>query len=132
MSNLKVIRINTILFFCGWTAILLAGADFPPPIGFLWLVLLTAILDFIQYKYLQKFLPHLLERKKNLFAKNLLFFTIGGAVVSVLCLAEQYKITFGMSIPDIITWIIVLTTVGAIYGVFFWFFNILLLKFFKM
>jgi len=40
------------------------GADFPPPIGFLWLILLIAILDFIQYKYLQNFLPQLREKRK--------------------------------------------------------------------
>ena len=84
MSNLKIIWINTIVFFFGWNAIMLAGADFPPPIGFIWVVLLISMLDFIQYKYLQYFLPQLIKRKHNLFVKNLIFFVTGGMAVSIL------------------------------------------------
>ena len=93
MSNLKIIWINTIVFFFGWNAIMLAGADFPPPIGFIWVVLLISMLDFIQYKYLQYFLPQLIKRKHNLFVKNLIFFVTGGMAVSILILATRYKIT---------------------------------------
>lgn len=128
LSNLKIILINTVLFFCGWTLIMFLGADFPPPIGFLWLILLIAILDFIQYKYLQNFLPQLREKKKNLFIKNFLFFTIGGIAVSLFFLAIKNKITLEIGMSNIIIWIAVLALAGAIYGVCFWFFNLLLLK----
>ena len=73
MGNAKIIKINTILFFLGWTLIMFLGADFPPPIEFYWIVLLILILDLIQYKYLQYFLSKLRIRKKKLFIKNLLF-----------------------------------------------------------
>ena len=51
------------------------------------------MLDFIQYKYLQYFLPQLIKRKHNLFVKNLIFFVTGGMAVSILILATRYKIT---------------------------------------
>lgn len=128
MNNIKIIRINTILFFVGWTAIMFLGADFPPPIGFLWLIPLIAILDFIQYKYLQNFLPQLREKKKNLFAKNLLFFTTGGLVLSLFCLVARYKFTLAMGIFNNIIWTAVLTIVGFIYAIYFWVFNLILVK----
>ena len=128
MSNLKIIQINSILFFVAWTIIMLLGADFPPPIGFIWVILLIGALDLIQYKYLQKFLPLLRKRKNNLFIKNLLFFLTGGIVVSLLLLASRYKITLEMGMSSIIIWITILTLVGAIYGACFWFFNLLLIK----
>jgi hypothetical protein len=128
MSNKNIIKINSILFFVGWIIILLLGADFPPPIGFLWLVLLVAILDFIQYKYLRVLLPQLKERKKNLFLKNLFFFTVGGVIVALFILITRYNITLEMNMNDIIILIIVITAVSTIYGIFFWVFNLWLLK----
>ena len=131
MSNLKIIWLNTIVFFFGWNAIMLAGADFPPPIGFIWVVLLISMLDFIQYKYLQYFLPQLIKRKHNLFVKNLIFFVTGGMAVSILILATRYKITLEASIYDIIIWIAVFIIIGIIYGIVFWFFNRFLLRVFN-
>ncbi len=32
MSNKRIIRINTVIFFLGWTFIMFLGTDFPPPI----------------------------------------------------------------------------------------------------
>lgn len=101
------------------------GADFPPPIGFCWIVLL--ILDLIQYKYLQYLLPKLRIRKKKLFIKNLLFFAIGGMLVSIFSLVIEPRITLkqGMS------WIIIITIVGAIYGGVFWFLSLFFIKVFR-
>ncbi len=104
------------------------GADFPPPIGFIWLVVLILILDLIQYKYLYFFLPQLIKNKKNLFTKNLAFFTLGGIVVALFTLATNYNLTSKMRIEDIIIWISVLMIVSAIYGICFFIFNFLLVK----
>lgn len=131
MNNSKIIRINTVVFFGGWTIIMLLGADFPPPIGFLWLVLLLAVLDFIQYKYLHFFLPMLQVKEKNLFIKNSLFFTTGGLLVSIFTLASDYRNTLEMRMLDILIWITVITIVAAIYGICFWFFNLILVRFYN-
>ncbi len=128
MNNSKIVLINTILFFVGWNAILLAGADHPPPVGFLWLVLLIAILDFVQYKYLSFFLPQLLQSKKISFVKNLFFFTMGGILISLLCMLVRFESISKVGVYDNYVWVAVITVVGAIYGICFWFFNILLVK----
>ena len=48
--------IESVLFFLGWTAVMLKGADFPPPIGFIWVILTIAILSILQWYYLGKLL----------------------------------------------------------------------------
>ena len=42
MSIKKVAAINAVDFFFFWLVVLLAGADKPPPLGFLWLVPIIA------------------------------------------------------------------------------------------
>ena len=60
---------------------MLAGADYPPPAGSLWLVLLIIILDIIQDRYLRWLGEKLLVRKT--FLLNELLFCIAGIVVAV-------------------------------------------------
>ena len=43
MPQRKIAVINCIVFFFFWLLVLLAGADFPPPSGFPWIVLIVAI-----------------------------------------------------------------------------------------
>ena len=131
-NSKKIIVVNTLLFFFGWNVIMLLGADFPPPIGFLWLVMLIGALDFIQYRYLHKLLPRIREKEKYLFAKNLAFFTGGGAVVGIFIILMRLKVTLETGIINILIWIMVLTLVGALYGICFWIFNKILIRIFKM
>lgn len=49
MSSARIAAINGILFFFFWLFILLAGADFPPPVGFLWLIIVVAACAFVVY-----------------------------------------------------------------------------------
>ncbi|MCB0132087.1 MAG: hypothetical protein KDD78_14610 [Caldilineaceae bacterium] len=41
--------VNAALFFIFWLLVLLAGADFPPPRGFLWMVLTVALCAGVVY-----------------------------------------------------------------------------------
>ena len=43
MSIKRIARGNAIVFFFFWLVVLLAGADKPPPIGFLWIALALAL-----------------------------------------------------------------------------------------
>ena len=43
MANLSVATAIAIGFFVIWLGILLAGADFPPPVGFLWVIFLDVV-----------------------------------------------------------------------------------------
>ncbi|MCH4890844.1 hypothetical protein EZV73_24910 [Acidaminobacter sp. JC074] len=123
MNNLKIIKLHDILFFIGWTLIMFLGADFPPPIGFIWVILMIGILDFIQHKYLISFLPRLRHKEKWLFIKNLFFFMFGGLVISLVSLLTDISLMMEMGFINITIWVIVITCVTSIYSIFFWFFN---------
>ena len=45
----RIAAINATLFFIFWFVVLLAGADFPPPVGFLWLVIVIAACAYVVY-----------------------------------------------------------------------------------
>ena len=46
----KVARINAVGFFTFWLTVLLAGADKPPPVGFLWIALAVALSAMVVYR----------------------------------------------------------------------------------
>ncbi|MEO4054627.1 hypothetical protein [Solibacillus sp. CAU 1738] len=127
----KILWINTILFFVGWTMFFLIGADHPPPIGFLWIVLFIFILDTIQYVYLKGFLMQLIEQKKGLFTKNLLFFVSGGLIITVLVSILQLVESKELSTAYVLIWLGLMLGTGTLYAIVFWFFNVFLLKVFR-
>ncbi|EKU27104.1 hypothetical protein [Catellicoccus marimammalium] len=131
LSTKKIIRINTILFFIGWLVILLLGSDFPPPIGFLWAIILIILSDFIQYKYLQYFIPQLRKKTKYLFSHNLLFFTMSSALLSLIILLLRYPTIHSLTWIENGIWILVFSILGGIYSILFYFFNKFLLYFIK-
>lgn len=109
---------------------MLLGADFPPPSGYIWMAILIAVLDYIQYKYLRGFLIELRRDKKKSFIDNTIFFLIGGVAISSLILIVRLNLMLSQPFVDWITFIIVVTLVGVIYGILFWFFNYILVKYF--
>ena len=52
----KVAWINAVGFFVFWLLVLLAGADKPPPIGFLWIVLVVALSAVVVYRRIPTYL----------------------------------------------------------------------------
>lgn len=131
MNTSKIILINSILFFIGWNGIILLGSDFPPPSGYIWMAILITVLDYIQYKYLRGFLIELRRDKKKSFIDNTIFFLIGGVAISSLILIVRLNLMLSQPFVDWITFIIVVTFIGVIYGVLFWIFNYILVKYFE-
>lgn len=108
-----------------WSLFFLLGADFPPPIGFIWLIILIIFLDIIQYFYLDKyFLQYIgINKKFRLFVLNLLFYLFGGLIVSFF---TSIIFITRIGLINIIIWMFVVTSVSVIYGIIFWVFNSLL------
>ncbi|MGE7768301.1 hypothetical protein [Peribacillus sp. NPDC096540] len=127
----KVIIINLATFFFLWNIIFLAGADKPPPIGFLWLVLLVFLLDIAQFFYLKRFLPKMQKKSKGLFFVNLLYFFLGGVIVGLLTIVVRINITLKVGLSDIFIWIVMIISASLVNAVCFYVFNILLLKKYK-
>ena len=66
MFRNKTARINALAFFFFWILVLLAGADFPPPVGFLWVVLIVAICSAVVYWRIP---PYIMWYRKCRFAR---------------------------------------------------------------
>ena len=49
MTIRKIQLIESILFFIISNLIMLLGADYPPPIGFLWITFISAVLSILQF-----------------------------------------------------------------------------------
>jgi hypothetical protein len=49
MAQRKIADINATVFFFFWLLVLLAGADFPPPRGFLWLIVVVALCSVVVF-----------------------------------------------------------------------------------
>jgi drug/metabolite transporter (DMT)-like permease len=127
----KIVWINEILFFLGWMLLLLLGADHPPPKGFIWLVALIVLLDMAQYFYLKKFLLSLHDKSKGLFTQTLLFAVLAGIGVSISMLLLDLNKLFSIGLINVLIWIMVIALVALIYGVCFYLFNTLLLRYIK-
>ena len=127
----KIVWINEILFFLGWMLLLLLGADHPPPKGFIWLVAIIVLLDMAQYFYLKKFLPSLHDKSKGLFTQTLLFAVLAGIGVSISMLLLDLNKLFSIGLINVLIWIMVIALVALIYGVCFYLFNTLLLRYIK-
>ena len=122
LKDKKIQLINFLSFFIGWTVLLLSGADFPPPTGFIWLVILVLFLDVIQYFYLNIYFLKRIKRHKKfkLFLANSLFYLFGGFIVAA-CTTLPVFPTIGQT--NSIIWMTVITTVSILYGIIFWVFN---------
>lgn len=127
MSKLeKIIRINFFVFL-GWIIIFLLGADFPPPIGFIWMVLLVFILDIVQSYYLKKYFLVRIKNRKNikLFFMNALFYLAGSLIVAGSIAIVNFQ---KMGLMNALIWTAVVTLVGVLYGSIFCVFNIILFR----
>lgn len=132
MKKTKLILINNLMFFTGWTGIMLLGADFPPPRGFIWLELLIGMLDFIQYIYLKKILFCKLFKREKIFLKNLFAFASAGVLVALLTMVLGNNGAAEIGLKDRVIWISVLTVVSTVYGNIFFCFNYFMVKKFSV
>ena len=121
MKQKKLRILESSVFFVGWTIILLLGADFPPPEGFIWVIFGIAVLDFLQWLYLGWLLNALRYRKT--FVLNFVLFTIVGFITALLTAFLN-----GRVISETMIWFIIIMSVSAIYGVIFWSINLLIVK----
>ena len=106
--------IETLIFFIAWNVIFLLGADFPPPVGFLWVVLLVFVLDLSQFFYLGYLLPNI--GKTRTFTFNLFFFLAGGLLISLISCFLQHD----TQLLSKLIWIAIVTTVSIFYGITLW------------
>ncbi|NBJ68607.1 MULTISPECIES: hypothetical protein [Clostridia] len=126
----KIIAINLTSFFFIWLLIFLAGADKPPPIGFLWVVGLLIGLDIILCFYLKSFLSRLKSRKKGIFFIHMVYFFVGGMVLSLVTILLKPSY-LDMGLLNISFWMISIICVAMINGICCYLLNLILLRLFQ-
>ncbi len=100
-------------FFIGWLVILVAGADFPPPAGFVLLVVLDALAAGCVYYRV----PYYLHWQSVAWPRRLPAVLLDGAVVGLLfalvpVVVHQGEPAVTPTALDMLIWFGVLTTVG--------------------
>jgi hypothetical protein len=113
-----------LIFFCGWLVILYAGADHPPPPGFVVLVLIDGAAAFVVYRRVAVYAAWSQARRPQ----RWLWAAIDGIVAGLFIAGLTLLLPFGgepsirRAAPAVLTWCGALAAVGAanavaIYGV---------------
>lgn len=110
----RIALVNAILFFLFWQLVLLTGADFPPPRGFLWIVLVIALCAIIIFWRIPTYIDWYREKRPGRRWRVLLEGFVAGIVI-----ASFFAIS-GSGEPSIsgepiayVIWAAVLGIVGA-------------------
>lgn len=125
MTIRKIQWIESILFFIISNLIMLLGADFPPPIGFLWITFISAVLSILHFFY-----TGLLLKSNNFlktFFKTILIFSLVGFLISILFVIFNFK-NISIIMNDTIIWLFIITLVFGIYGSIYWLLNYIISK----
>ena len=112
---MKKIRILEAGFFSSFSIITaLLGADFPPPRGFIWILLSILCLTWLQDQYLCYLQPRI-AMKHQFLKNNIYFLLVGIALATSFILLNPQKITFSA----ILIWYGIITVLSVLYGICF-------------
>lgn len=107
-------------FFIIWFAILLAGADFPPPIGSLWMVFLDIVAAFVIYFRVPTYVLWVGQRKRGRLARTLLDGLTIGLVfaLAIILVPGGGEPSFPpLGWVDYLIWSVIVGSVGAVNAV---------------
>jgi hypothetical protein len=115
MSVSKISLYLAVGFFLVWLVILLAGADFPPPVGFVWIIVLDLVAAGLVYWRVQFYLAWQESRRSY----RLLLVVLDGVAIGsafalfVIFLPGGGEPSVLPSSLDYLIWFAVLAAVGA-------------------
>ena len=89
MHPRKITTVNADLFFFFWLLILLAGAEFPPPIGFLWIILAIAGCAVVVCWRIPTYIDWYLTQRPGRWPRVILDGLIAGFVIAVLFILSR-------------------------------------------
>ena len=79
----KTAAVFAIFFFLFWTLVLLAGADKPPPLGFVWIVLAVAVCAVVVYWRIPTYIDWQRAQRSGRFWRVILDGFVAGLVVAL-------------------------------------------------
>lgn len=83
MSARKIAAINAFVFFVLWLLILLAGADFPPPAGFIWIIVTVAVCAAVVYWRVPTYIDWRRTRRAGRYWRVVLDGAVAGLLVAL-------------------------------------------------
>ena len=116
MTDRSIASAVAVGFFVIWLGILLAGADFPPPIGFLWIILLDIVAAGLVYVRVPTYINWFDNRKRGRLLRVLLDGLASGlvfALMTILLPGGGEPSVPPSDLVDHIFWFAVLGAVGA-------------------
>ena len=102
-------------FFAGWFAVLLAGADRPPPPGFIAVVLIDLVAAVVVYRRVPVYVAWARARRPGRWLRALLEGAAAGLIVAGLAWVLPFggEPSIERSTTAVLTWFAVVTTIGA-------------------
>ena len=115
MSDQKIAAVNAIVFFVFWLLVLLAGADKPPPRGFLWLVLVVALCAAVVYWRVPTYIAWARTHRRGRYVRVLLDGALAGLLIALpFALQGSGESSVTMRPVDYAIWFAVLSMMGMI------------------
>ncbi len=126
MSYRKIAFINAIVFFIFWLLVLLAGADKPPPLGFVWLVLAVAVCSAVVYWRVPTYIDWASKRRAGRHWRVLLDGAVAGLLIALpFAIKGGGEPTVTMRPLDYVIWFAVLAVMGMLNSVAIYLINAL-------
>ena len=126
MHSRRIAGVNAILFFIFWFIVLLAGADFPPPVGFLWLIIVIAACASVVYWRVPTYIDWYRSKRPRRHWRVLLEGIAAGIVVAVpFVLRGTGEPSITPQPVDYAIWFAVLGFMGALNSLAIYFINAL-------
>jgi hypothetical protein len=127
MSCRKIAFINAIIFFIFWLLVLLAGADKPPPLGFIWLILAVGLCSAAVYWRVPTYIDWARTRRAGRYWRALLDGAVAGLLIAVpFALNGSGEPSITMQPADYAIWFAVLAVMGMLNSVALYLINALM------
>jgi hypothetical protein len=130
MAPRRVGAVNAVLFFLFWLVVLLAGADFPPPPGFRWILVAIAAYSAVVYWRVPMYVEWMLSGRPGRYAQVVLDGFVAGLLTALpFALRGSGKPSVSMGPLDYAIWFAVLAAVGILNSIALYGLNALMLRF---
>ena len=126
MPYRKIAAVNALIFFIFWLIVLLAGADFPPPTGFVWLVLVVAVCAGVVYWRVPTYVEWHRTRRAGRHGRVLIDGVVAGLIIALpFVLKGGGEPSVTVRPVDYAIWFVVLSVMGMLNSVAIYFINVL-------
>ncbi len=114
MAPRRVGTVNAVIFFLFWLVVLLAGADFPPPPGFRWILIAIAACSAVVYWRVPMYVEWMLYGRPGRYAQVVLDGFVAGLVIALpFALSGSGEPSVAMRPLDYVIWFAVLAAMGT-------------------